>query len=148
MIRSALALALALALTACGGSTAPPPAKTAKVANDAPVAGDSKPVTALRRADVRGAIAQGLGVFLQNVSVDDYPVMQNGKFYGFKIKELNPDWIVDLRPGDVVTRINGVVPERPDDADNAFRSLEKATALKVDFEREGKPRTLELPIVD
>ena len=60
MIRSALALALALALTACGGSTAPPPAKTAKVANDAPVAGDSKPVTALRRADVRGAIYAGL----------------------------------------------------------------------------------------
>jgi len=142
------ALALALVLTACGGSSAPSPAKTAKAATDIPAPAAPKPVTALKRSDVRGAIAQGLGVFLQNVSVDDYPVMQNGKFYGFKIKELNPDWIVDLHPGDVVTRINGVVPERPDDADTAFRALEKAKTLKVDFEREGKPRTLELPIVD
>ena len=146
MIRTAFALALVL--TACGGSATPPPAKSAATATDIPAPSAPKPITALKRADVRGAITQGLGVFLQNVSVDDYPVMQNGKFYGFKIKELNPEWSVDLRPGDVVTRINGVVPERPDDADSAFRSLDKATALKVDFEREGKPRTLELPIVD
>ena len=51
-------------------------------------------------------------------------------------------------PGDVVTRVNGIVPEHPEEADAALRSLEKAPALKVEFEREGKAKTLELPIVD
>lgn len=147
MLRSWLPLAL-LVLTACG-SSAPPPATSAKApATDLAPPPAPKPITALKRSEVKSTIAHGLGYFLQNVAVEDYPVMQNGKFYGFKIKELNPDWIIDLRPGDVVTRVNGVVPEHPDEADNAFRALEKATALKVDFERDGKPRTLELPIVD
>jgi type II secretory pathway component PulC len=107
-----------------------------------------KPVTSLRRARVKEAIAQGLGAFLQNVTVDDWPVMQEGKFHGFKIKTINPEWGVDLRPGDVVTRVNGIVPEHPEEADAALRSLEKAASLKVDFERDGKAKTLELPIVD
>jgi len=107
-----------------------------------------KPVTSLKRAAVKETTQQGRGVFLQNVTVDDWPVMREGKFHGFKIKAINPQWGVDLRPGDVVTRVNGVVPEHPEEADAALRGLEKAASLKVDFEREGKPRTLELPIVD
>lgn len=148
MLRRAL-FASALVLTACGGS-ATPTAKTAAAttAEPSPAPPAQRPITSLKRSEVRATIAQGLGMFLQNVMVEDWPVMQNGKFHGFKIKDLNPDWSVDLRPGDVVTRINGVVPEHPDEADTAFRSLEKATALKVEFEREGKARTLELPIVD
>lgn len=107
-----------------------------------------KPITSLKRAAVRETIQQGLGVFLQNVTVDDWPVMREGKFHGFKIKAINPQWGIDLRPGDVVTRVNGVVPEHPEEADAALRALDKAASLKVDFEREGKSRTLELPIVD
>ena len=152
-IRLPFALALT-ALLACGdrealqepkgphdvatSAAAPPDGPTAK-----PVA-----VTALKRAAVKETIAQGLGVFLQNVTVEDWPVMHEGKFYGFKIRTMNPDWSVDLRPGDVVTRINGIVPEHPEEADTALRSLEKAKSLKVDFERDGKAKTLELPIVD
>ena len=66
----------------------------------------------------------------------------------FKLKTINPDWAIDLRPGDVITRVNGQAIEHPEEADAALRSLEKAPSLKVDYEREGKPRTLELPIVD
>jgi type II secretory pathway component PulC len=82
------------------------------------------------------------------VTFEDMPSMTNGKFHGFVIQAINPELGVDLRPGDVITRVNGIVPEQPDDADAALRSLDKAAALKVEFEREGKPRTLELPIVD
>ena len=72
--------------------------------------------------------------------------MHDGKFHGFKIRTINSQWGVDLKAGDVVTRINGIVPERPEEADAALRALEKAPALKVDFERDGKAKTLELPI--
>ncbi len=143
-----------LLLAACGQSS-PPPAKspsgnasTAEGGQPTTEPAAPRPVTSLRRSQVKETIAQGLGYFLQNVTVEDWPVMREGKFHGFKIKTLNPEWGVDLRPGDVVTRVNGIVPEHPDEADAALRSLEKAPALKVDFEREGKPRTLELPIVD
>lgn len=149
-IRLALSATFVLLAAACGEST--PPAKTA---NEAPPAKTSAepvakpgPITSLKRAAVKDTIAQGLGMFLQNVSVEDWPVMHEGKFYGFKIRAMNPDWNIDLRPGDVVTRVNGIVPEHPEEADAALRSLEKAKSLKVDFERDGKPKTLELPIVD
>lgn len=143
-----------LVLTACGCSAPPPksaesspPPSPAPAASSASVA-PPKPITSLRRAQVKQMIAQGVGMFLQNVTVDDWPVMREGKFHGFKIKTLNPDWTIDLRPGDVVTHVNGIVPEHPEEADAALRALEKATSLKVEFEREGKSRTLELPIVD
>ena len=145
-------LVLLLILCACGESTAPArtaqDAAGAKPIASAPPAAATGPVTSLTRAQVKETISRGLGVFLQNVTLDDWPVMHDGKFHGFKIRAINPDWAVDLRPGDVVTRVNGIVPEHPEDADAALRSLEKAAALKVELEREGKRRTLELPIID
>lgn len=72
--------------------------------------------------------------------------MAGGKFHGFKIRAISSDWHVDLRPGDVVTSVNGMSIERPEEADAVFRSLAKAKALRIDFEREGKPQTLSLPI--
>ena len=141
-----------LASAACGET---PPAKTAQ---DAPTAQSTAPsttaavviekTTSLRRSQVKATITKGLGYFLQNVTVDDWPVMRNGKFYGFKIKTINAELGVDLRPGDVVTRVNGMSIERPEEADAAMRTLEKAPALRVDFERDGKPQTLELPITN
>jgi type II secretory pathway component PulC len=141
---------LAMFVLGCGGSAPPPnePARVEKPRAAVVSAPAPEAVTSLTRAQVKRTIAEGLGMFLQNVSFEDWPVMHEGKFYGFKIKSINMDWGVDLRPGDVVTRVNGIVPERPDEADAALRSLEKAAALKVEFEREGKPRTLELPITD
>jgi type II secretory pathway component PulC len=141
---------------ACGGST--PPAKDAHVPKSstgetsAPTseqpAAAKQPITSLKRSDVKETIARGVGAFLQNVTVEDWPVMHGGKFHGFKIKTINPDWNVDIKPGDIITRVNGIVPEHPEEADAALRSLEKAPSLKIDFERDGQPRTLELPIVD
>jgi type II secretory pathway component PulC len=150
-----LVLPLALVLAACGEST-PPPSTAHEAANVDPQSGRARvappgaptPITSLQRARVKETIAQGLGAFLQNVTVDDWPVMHEGKFHGFKIRTINTEWGIDLKPGDVITRVNGIVPEHPEEADAALRSLEKAPALKVEFEREGKAKTLELPILD
>ena len=146
-----LVAALALFSVACGNA---PPARSPSSAppSAAPstrtVASAAVTTTSLRRSQVKRTIAKGLGYFLQEVAVEDYPVMAGGKFHGFKIKAITGDWGVDLRPGDVVTRVNGMSIEHPEDADAALRALEKARALKVDFDREGKPLSLELPIVE
>jgi type II secretory pathway component PulC len=153
-IRLTLSATLVFVATACGESTPQPKAANASAPSSETSAprestpSPPQPVTSLKRAAVKEAIAQGVGVFLQNVTVEDWPVMHDGKFHGFKIRTINSHWGLDLKPGDVVTRINGIVPERPEEADAALRTLEKASALKVDFERDGKAKTLELPIVD
>lgn len=142
-----------LASVACGGET--PPAKSAESAAPTPEAAPTTTAaavppktTSLRRSAVKAGIARGLGYFLQNVTVEDYPVMHGNKFYGFKVKAISAELGVDIQPGDVVTRVNGMSIEHPEDADAAMRTLEKASALKVDFERDGKPRTLSLPITE
>jgi len=152
IVRLGCSVVLVSLLVACGESTPPPRAANSEVAPAPKPAAESsapaRPITSLKRAQVKETIAQGLGMFLQNVTVEDWPVMHDGKFHGFKIRTINPAWGVDLKAGDVVTRVNGVVPEHPEEADAALRALEKAGSLKVDFEREGKAKTLELPIVD
>lgn len=155
LLRPAFVLALSfgsLASIACGET---PPAKSAEAVPSAPATAPTttaapvpQKTTSLRRSQVKAGIARGLGYFLQNVSVDDYPVMRANKFYGFKVRAFNAELGVDIQPGDVVTRVNGMSIEHPEEADAAMRTLEKASALRVDFERAGKPMTLELPITE
>jgi type II secretory pathway component PulC len=151
MRAASFVLGLSFLLVACGGESAPArsPAPEPRAAAGAPTAAAAtEKTTSLRRSQVKRTIARGLGYFLQEVAVEDYPVMTGGKFHGFKIKAITGEWGVDLRPGDVVTRVNGLPIEHPEDADAALRSLEKAKALRVDFDRDGKPQALELPIVE
>lgn len=140
-------------LTACGADEGKPHAAFPKGGDPAPAMPPpqaQKPfvVKDLKRQDVKDAIQRGPGYFLQNVSLDENVVMINGKFHGWVLRGINELWIIDLNPGDVITKVNGIVPEKPDDAVTALQSLEKAKSLKVEYERDGKPRTLELPIVD
>ncbi len=82
--------------------------------------------------------------------MDEHPVFLGGKFHGFRIAALRGDaWAgVDLRPGDVVTRVNGFSIEHPEDAAEAFYSLRVASELRVEYEREGEPRELRFGIFD
>lgn len=148
-----LSLVLSAFLFACGGGE--PPAKepsSPKPAASSPptttAASVPEKTTSLKRSRVKAAIGRGVGALLQHVAVEDMPEFKNDKFYGFKIKALDPQWGVDLQPGDVIVRVNGIVIERPEHADTALRSLDKAPSLKVEYERGGKPGVLELPIVD
>jgi len=93
----------------------------------------------------------GLGAFLQRVDIDDQPVMTGGKFHGFRIAGLRDAsfWTgVDLKPGDVVTAVNGMPIERPEQAQRALESLEAAKELRVAFDRDGQPHELVYAIVD
>ncbi len=105
----------------------------------------------LHRADVHRVVAKGLGAFLTRVSLDDEPATTpDGKFVGFRIAALQGNsWKgVDLKPGDVVTKVNGFPIERPEQALEVFQSLDVASELRVGVERDGVPRELRYAIVD
>ena len=53
----------------------------------------------------------------------------------------------DLRPGDVVTHLNGTFVEDPNQVYEAFEALREAPAIEVRFLREGQARVLRFPIV-
>ena len=145
---------LALALAACGGQSPPKatsaPAPSARGATAAASAAPL-PANAIRRSALREVLAGGLGAFLQYVTLDDQPTFVAGKFHGFRIAVLRnaPFWRgVDLKPGDVITRVNGMPIEHPEEALEAFKSLEVASELRVDYERDGAPRELRFTIVE
>jgi hypothetical protein len=124
---------------------APAPAESAEAAPKKPLA----PPGSLWREDVNFTVDEGLGYFLQRVSVE--PELIAGKFQGFRIVDLRPAefWRgVDLRPGDVVTRVNGMPIERDIDAYEAFQSLRAASALRVSILRGGERRELVYAIVE
>jgi type II secretion system protein C len=149
-MRTALLVALAVALGACGGapSTAPAMATAAKAAP--PASPPPLDEHHLARSVVRDVVAQGLGSFLQHVEIADQPVMAGGKFHGFRIAALRDSfWAgVDLKPGDVVTSVNGFPIEHPEQAQTAFDSLQVSSELRVTYERDGQPRELVYAIVD
>jgi len=156
-MRTLLALPVAVALASCGGATPKAalvhaPSAPSAAAAPAPVAAPTAQVDhALPRSAVVAVVSQGLGYFLQRVELDDQPVFVGRRFHGFRIARLRDQsfWEgVDLKPGDVVTGVNGFPIERPEQAQTAFDSLEVASELRVAFEREGQPRELVYGIVD
>ncbi len=134
--------------TASAGAKAATPTPAVDVNASVPL---PPPAGKLRRADVLQTISAGLGSFLQYVSFDvDHPVLRNNKFFGFRIAQLNGEgWKgIDLKPGDIVTAVNGFPIERPEQAMEAFQSTAVASELRVDYERAGEMRALRLAIID
>jgi hypothetical protein len=142
---------LAAWLAGCGPSypeseypSAPPAGVTVSDDDYAPA-----PPGALWRKDVDEVIEGGLGKFLQRA--DLRPEVHEGTFVGFRVVELRPPawWQgVDLVPGDVVTRVNGMPIEQPTDAHAAFEALRKSDKLVVSYLREGQPRELIYSIIE
>jgi len=117
------------------------------------VSGSPKPRDShvLARSNVKSVVSQGLGMFLQQVDLDDQPALADGKFRGFRIAALHGSrfWNgVDLKPGDVVTGVNGLTIERPEQAQAAFDSIAVASELRVTYDRDGQPRELVYKIAD
>lgn len=103
----------------------------------------------LYRDEVSEVVDAGLGLFLKHVEVDAQ--LEHGSFKGFRILQLAPPeyWHgVDLKPGDVVTRVNGMPIERPFEAHDAFTALKTADQLVVSYLRSGEPRQLSYQIKD
>ncbi|MET0790348.1 MAG: serine protease [Polyangiaceae bacterium] len=138
-------------LVGCGADPLPPlaaPKVVAKAPAAARPAAARPPQGALFREDVNALIDQGFAQFLQRVEVE--PRLVEGQFRGWTIVNLSPSdfWSnVDLKPGDIVTRVNDLPIERDTEAYDAFESLKAAPDLRVTFQRDGQPRLLEYKIV-
>jgi hypothetical protein len=121
----------------------PEPGRVAPAATKAPTA-----VTAFQRADVERVVDAGLGRFLAHVTIE--PRLSAGKFAGWSIVALDPPeaWRgVDLKPGDVVTKINGMAIEREMEAFDAFQAVRQAPVLDVSYLRQDQPRRLRFDII-
>lgn len=128
---------------ACGGAGEP-----AAVPDATQPEVDPLPEGSLARVDVVRVVDAGLGRFLQRARVE--PSLEDGRFVGFRVVELLPDSFwgrTDLRPGDVVTHVNGASVEDPNQAYEVFESLRTAGAIEVRLLRQGQARTLRFPIV-
>ncbi len=107
------------------------------------------PRGALFRSDVNALIDRGFPLFLQRVDVE--PRLVDGQFRGWSIVGLTPSdfWTgVDLKPGDIVTRVNDLPIERETEAFDVFESLKQSAALRVAFQRDGQSHLLEYKILD
>ena len=116
----AVSLALTVALGGCseGPAAATAPAKTpaegqATQAKAAP----SVPAGHVLRPEVdRVLVQQGPSWLFRRVMREE-TFGKDGRFAGWRITGLPEEWrSIDLRPGDVVTRVNGKSLETPDDA--------------------------------
>src|SRR5882672_2850703 len=89
-------LPLLVLLVACGGNAeAPDPQMPRSAAATAPTttAAVGEKITSIKRSQVRAAIGRGVGSFLRNIELDEWPAMTNGKFHGWRLKSVNPEWI-------------------------------------------------------
>jgi S1-C subfamily serine protease len=104
----------------------------------------------LRRSALKRTVDAGLGRWLQTVSVD--PLLARGHFRGWIIRSFNSDDTcyagVDLRAGDVVTRVNGRGVEHPEEALEVWTKLPTSSELVIDFLRDGQARKVRFGIVD
>lgn len=104
----------------------------------------------LRRSALKRTVDAGLGRWLQTVSVD--PLLARGHFRGWIIRSFNAVDAcyagVDLRAGDVVTRVNGHGVEHPEEALDVWTKLPGSSELVIDFLRDGQARKVRFGIVD
>ena len=133
-------------------SAPPPPAAEATASTPtapAPVAADEGAHTVTRSA-VLDVLDKGIPWVLRQVETE--PELANGRFVGFRLVTFFPGdgrfRGVDLRPGDVVLRINGLPIERPEHAYRVWQELRVASEIRVEVMRQGQSHEVDYSIID
>jgi hypothetical protein len=146
----AVSLALTVALGGCGEgpSAGAAPVKTPADARATPVkAAPQAPAGHVLRPEVDRILVQQGPPWLFRRVMREETFGKDGRFAGWRITGLPDEWRpIDLRPGDVVTRVNGKTLETPDDAWEAWKSIAAAREIKLALVRDGAPRDLVIPI--
>jgi len=145
-----MSLALAALLGGCGEGPAAEraPARSPAAAQAAPAkAAPTAPAGHVLRPEIdRVLVQQGPPWILRRVMREE-TFGKDGRFAGWRITGLPEEWrAIDLRPGDVVSRVNGKTLETPDEAWDAWKSVASATEIKLAVVRDGAPRDLVIPI--
>ncbi|MSP62642.1 MAG: PDZ domain-containing protein [Myxococcales bacterium] len=157
----ARALLASLLLTGCAAApprpALPPQSEAASPAPSAPSAisparpaPPATPAGAIRRAELERVLALSPGAFLSHV--DPVPTFHAHRFAGWQLNAFFPGDArfagVDLRPGDVVTRVNGKPIEQPEQFIQVWEGVRFRHELTVDIVRDRRPRTLTWTIID
>jgi hypothetical protein len=139
------ALALSAASTGCGpaDSLEPPKDPSAQLAKAAP----KTPPGHLARAELdRVLVSNGPAWIFRRVMVE-HVIRGDGRWAGWRLVGLPEEWShVDLRPGDVVVKVNGLVLEQPHQAWEAWKSAAKGDKITVSLLRDGASLELKIPI--
>jgi len=102
------------------------------------------------RSALTRTLDAGLGSWLRGVDVE--PQIEDGRFQGWRVRAIHPGdpcWAdVDLRPGDVVSRINRRPIERPEEAQAVWSALRGAGEIVVELVRGREARTLRFAVMD
>jgi hypothetical protein len=105
---------------------------------------------ALKRSALLRVLDAGLGTWLGGVDVE--PKIVRGRFEGWLVRSIHAGescWAeVDLRPGDVVSRVNHRSVEKPEQAHAVWSALRHAREISVEFVRGAEGHTLKFAIVD
>lgn len=138
-------LAFVFACSSNTESSGPKTAKAAvKTAPEAPPA-PAGPPDKLERTALKTVLPSGLPWILRRVWPEE--VVREGKFIGWRLVAIPEEWLgLDVRPDDIVTRVNGKGVETPDQLWEAWTSLATATELRVAYERNNEMKEFVLPI--
>jgi hypothetical protein len=141
-----LTLPLLTLAVVCGCSSTqqqPKPAKALLASDEAPPT--KAPAGSIDRRYLEDVLREGPSWILQRVPIEE--VMSGGKFIGWRVQRFPSNWAhIDIRPGDIVRRVNGMPIETPDRFWSAWTTLTVASELTIGFERDGQPRELRIPI--
>lgn len=146
-----VACVVATLLAACSGSQDRDAARGPAV-DPGPVeplaAGAESLTGAVTRPDLLDVLGRSAGDFLRLVEIE--AEVRDGTFEGWRIATLpegTPAWI-DVQRGDVVTSVNGMPLERPEDAQAIWETLQVASEVRIDLTRAGERRSVRIPIED
>jgi type II secretory pathway component PulC len=94
----------------------------------------------ISRAQLDAFIAQGPAFAFSQVETQ--PHHADGSFVGFQLVDVTTaahnHIAPHLRVGDIVTHVNGIRLQRPDDYLQAWRGLAEASSVRIDFRRDGE----------
>lgn len=141
------AIPLSLTLGCSSNTDAASKPKTPTAAKTEVVAPPSAqtPPDKLERAALKTVLPSGLPWILRRVWPEE--VVREGKFVGWRLVAIPEEWLgLDVRPDDIVTRVNGKSVETPEQLWDAWVSLATASELRVTYERMGATKEFVLPI--
>ncbi len=141
-------LAPCLAVVALAGCAADRPRPAAPAEPPPAAEPEEAPVPAgsLSRSRVDAVLKEGPPWLLSRVQVEE--VLRKGAFIGWRVVSLPVSWEGSgVRTGDVVTKVNGLALEKPDDFFAVWTAVAQAKELRIALERDGKPEELAMPIV-
>jgi S1-C subfamily serine protease len=117
---------------------------TPQVARD-PLSDPGPATGTVTRASLNAVLDSGIGALLSGIEV--HPKLDlRDRFIGWEVVRLSYKW-ADIRPGDVISDVNGRPISRPDELQALWDALRTADSIVVRGERSGSPFELHFDVV-